>query len=230
MTVPQGDGHRSVDESSTRRSVMPENSPTTSAVKPVVTMFEQYGAGASYVGHKVAEALGLPFHAQAFSSEQIEATEAAATEENATLSQVFSVMGGAYGGFDGRDVATTQRHKYELVMENNRTVHQFADDGGVIVGRNATVILAQRPSTLHVLLTGDVEDRVKRAAGEAGNSAERATQRQKREDEVRAEMSIILYGWDPRLPDRYDLVFNTSRIDLDRVVEAILAAVRIGTD
>jgi glucuronide carrier protein len=39
-------------------------------------------------------------------------------------------------------------------------------------------------------------------------------------------MSITLYGWDPRLPDRYDLVFNTSRIDLDRVVDAILAAVR----
>jgi cytidylate kinase len=208
---------------------MSEESAAPHGVKPVVTLFEQYGAGASYVGHKVAEALGLPFHEQAFSSEEIEASQADATEENATLAQVFSVMGGAYGGFDGRDVATTQRQKYDLVMENNRIVHQYADKGGVITGRNGAVILADRPSTVHVLLTGTVEDRVRRAAAEAGISPERAAERQKREDEVRAEMSITMYGWDPRLPDRYDLVFNTSRVSLDRVVEAILASVRGST-
>lgn len=206
---------------------MSAETPTSmQAVKPVVTLFEQYGAGASYVGQKLAEALGLPFHAQAFSSEQIESSQADATEENATLTRVFSVLGGAYGGFDGRDVPTTQRQKYELVMENNRQVHAFADEGGVIVGRNGAVILAQRPRTVHVLLTGSVEDRIRRAADEAGIPLDRAAERQKREDQVRADMSLTLYGWDPRLPDRYDLVFNTSRIDLDRVVDAVLAAVR----
>ena len=39
---------------------------------PVVTLFESYGSGASYVGPRVAQALGVPFHAQAFSSEEIE--------------------------------------------------------------------------------------------------------------------------------------------------------------
>jgi glucuronide carrier protein len=210
---------------------MPEETHATmQAVKPVVTLFEQYGAGATYVGRKLAEALGFPFHAQAFSSEEIESSQADATEENATLTRVFSVLGGAYGGFDGRDVATTQRQKYELVMENNRRVHEFADEGGVIVGRNAAVILAKRPRTVHVLLTGSVEDRVQRAANEAGIPIDRAAERQKREDDVRAEMSLTLYGWDPRLPDRYDLVFNTSRIGLDRVVDAVLAAVRGTTD
>jgi glucuronide carrier protein len=96
------------------------------------------------------------------------------------------------------------------------------------VGRNATVILADRPSTVHVLLTGAEEDRVRRAAADAGIPPERAAKRMRREDEVRADMSLTFYGWDPRLPDRYDLVFNTSRIDLDRVVDAILPAARVG--
>ncbi len=210
---------------------MPEQSPATAqAVKPVVTLFEQYGAGASYVGQKVAAALSLPFHAQAFSSEAIESSQAGETEENATLAQVFSVMGGAYGGFGGYDVPTTQRQQYELVMENNRRVHEFSDEGGVIVGRNGAVILAERPSTVHVLLTGSVEDRIKRAAAAAGISLDQAAERLKREDEVRAQMSITMYGWDPRLPDRYDLVFNTSRISLDRVVDAILAAAQVTAD
>ncbi|GAA4285720.1 cytidylate kinase-like family protein [Georgenia daeguensis] len=194
--------------------------------RPVVTIFELYGAGATAVGQKVAEALGLPFHPQAFSSEELEAGADATLQRNAVLATVYSAMGGAYGGFDTRDVVVTQQQKYDLVMENNRVVRGYADEGGVIVGRNAAVILADRPGTLNVLLTGSVEDRVRRAAEEAGIPVERAARRQKREDDVRAEMSKALYGWDPRLPDRYDLVINTSRIPLDAAAEAIVNAVR----
>jgi cytidylate kinase len=200
------------------------------AVPPVVTLFEYAGAGAGYVGREVADALGLPFHAQAFSSSQLEQGAAsdpdAALEQNAALASVLSVMGGAYRGFEGRDVVTTQQEKYDLVADNNRTVHRFAKEGGVIVGRNATVILADRPRTLHVLLTGSVADRVARSAREAGISTEHAARRQQREDDVRAQMSQVLYGWDPRTPDRYDLVANTSRIPLDGVVAAVVQTVR----
>lgn len=193
--------------------------------RPVVTIFELYGAGATAVGQMVAESLSLPFHRQAFSSEDLEAGEDAALQRNAVLATVYSTMGGAYGGFDTRDVVATQQQKYDLVMENNRVVRGYADEGGVIVGRNAAVILADRPNTLNVLLTGTAEDRVRRAAEEAGIPVERAARRQKREDDVRAEMSQVLYGWDPRLPDRYDLVINTSRITLDAAAEAIVNAI-----
>jgi glucuronide carrier protein len=108
-------------------------------------------------------------------------------------------------------------------------VLELAEQGGVIVGRNATVILAARPRTLHVLLTGSVEDRVARAASASGITVEQAARRQVREDDVRAQMSVVLYGWDPRLPDRYDMVVNTSRLPLDAVAEAIVQAVRVMT-
>lgn len=198
---------------------------STPVERPVVTLFEHYGAGAAYVGRAVADALRLPFHAQAFSSEDLGAADGA-TVQNATLAQVYSTLGGAYGGFDGREVVATQQQKYDLVMANNETVWAEAAEGGVIVGRNAAVILASRPSTVHVLLTGAAEDRVRRAAAESGIPVEEAAARQVREDEVRAEMSKVLYGWDPRLPERYDLVVNTSRIPLDAVVQAVVQVVR----
>jgi cytidylate kinase len=205
---------------------MSEQSSNPRAEKPVVSLFEYYGAGAAEVGRAVAEALRLPFHAQAFSSEELEGGDSA-TENAAILARVFAVLGGAYGGFESRDIAATQRQKYELVMHNNREVWEMADEGGVIVGRNAPVVLEQRPNTLHVLLTGSVEDRVARAAAQDGISVETAAARQKREDEVRAEMSLALYGWDPRLPDRYDLVINTGRIPLDAAAAAIVRAVAV---
>ena len=61
----------------------------------VVTLFESYGAGASSVGPRVAQALGVPFHQQAFSSEEIE-RGASEPENEGMLSRVLGVMGGSY--------------------------------------------------------------------------------------------------------------------------------------
>lgn len=207
------------------------------ALHPVVTIWEEYGAGADAIGRAVAQRLGLPFHQQAFSSEEIEteggspkdrSAEAQATEldDRIALSQVFAAMGGAYGGFDGLDIVTTQQEKRKLISDNNDIVRGFARQGGVIIGRNATVILASRPRTVHVLLTGDVETRVARAAEAAGISPRQAQERQKREDRVRADMSRSFYGWDPRSPERYDLVINTGRLPAVAAAEAIVHTVQ----
>ncbi|MCK6211330.1 cytidylate kinase-like family protein [Georgenia sp. EYE_87] len=197
-----------------------------SPVRPVVTLFETYGAGASYVGPRVAEALGLPFHQQAFSSEQLEAEEER-REKESLLSRVFSAMGPGYAGPEGGAVPAAQRDSYELALENTRIVQEEAARGGVVMGRNGAVILAGRPATLHVLLDGPVEQRVARAARDTGISHERAARRQKREDEVRAQMSKDFYGWDPRRPDRYDMVLNTGSLSLDECVAIIVDAVHI---
>jgi len=94
------------------------------------------------------------------------------------------------------------------------------------VGRNGAYILADWPTALHVKLDGPLEQRIARAAQEAGISPDRAARRQKNEDKIRADMSIELYGWDPRDPTRYDLVVNTGRMDLDACVDLIAQAYR----
>jgi glucuronide carrier protein len=139
---------------------------------------------------------------------------------------VLSLLGGAYSTLESREVVGTQSDKYELIENNTRTVKQFAEKGGVIMGRNATVILADRPNTLHVLLTGDVEDRVKRAAARLGISEAESAKRRAHEEDVRRQMSKTLYGWDPALPDRYDMLINTTRVGIHSAVDAIVDAVR----
>jgi cytidylate kinase len=202
-------------------TVVPEPSPS---LKPVVTLFESYGAGASTIGPRLARALGVPFHQQAFSSEQLEDAEAQ-REKESVISRVFSAMGGtSYGGVDVGDVTAGQRDKYDLVMENNRIVQEEARAGGVILGRNATVILVDRPSTLHIKLDAPLRQRIARAAEAAAIDIARAAKRQKREDQFRADLSIEFYGWDPREDDRYDLILNTGHLDTDTCVEIILAA------
>ena len=200
----------------------PESSP-----QPVVTLFESYGAGAADIGPRVARALGLPFHQQAFSSEVLEDAETE-REKESLISRVFSAMGGSsYGGVDVGDVTAGQRDSYDLVMENNRVVQDEARQGGVILGRNATVILAARASTLHVKLDAPLSWRISHAAKVVGIDIARAAKRQKREDQFRAQLSIDLYGWDPRENDRYDLILNTGNLTAEVCVEVIVAASRI---
>jgi cytidylate kinase len=196
------------------------------SVRPVVTLFESYGSGAGYIGPRVAHALGVPFHAQAFSSEELENAETE-RESEGLLARVFAAMGGSYAALEGPSVAMAQRDNYELVMANTRTVQEQARQGGVIIGRNAALILAKRPAALHVRLDGPLAQRIERAAQESGISIERAAKRQKREDQIRADMSLQLYGWDPRNPERYDLLVNTGTMDLDTCVQIIVQAVRI---
>jgi cytidylate kinase len=206
---------------------MTENRAAGSAsTRPVVTLFESYGSGASYIGPRVAQGLGVPFHSQAFSSEEIE-QGMVERESEGLLSRVFGAMGGTYAALEGPAVAMAQRDNYDLVMENTRVVEKQAREGGVIVGRNGALILGERPGALHVKLDGPLAQRIERAARDSGISVERAAKRQKREDQARADMSLVFYGWDPRDPERYDLVVNTGTMDLDTCVDVIVEAARV---
>jgi cytidylate kinase len=204
-------------------------SPSLPAPKPVVTIYGTYGAGAKQVGRGVARHLGMPYFGPAFSSEAIEGgPDDVRQQEAAFLKKMIAVMAAAFGVAVIPD-GMVDTHRQELIAENRRQVQGCARLGGVLVGRHGALLLADRPHTVHVLLTGSVEDRIERAAAEAGITREHATRRVEREDHVRADMAIALYDWDPRIPDHYDLVVNTSRIPLDGVVDAILAALRAVT-
>jgi cytidylate kinase len=195
-------------------------------VTPVVTLFETYGSGAGQIGPRVAKALGIPFHAQAFSSDELERAMTE-RESEGVLSHVFGAMGSSYAGLEGPGVAAAQQDNYELVMENTRVVTEAARQGGVITGRNGALILADWPGALHVLLDGPLQQRIERAAKDSGIDVARAAKRQKREDQTRADMSIQLYGWDPREPTRYDLMVNTGSMGLDMCVEVIVQAASV---
>lgn len=199
---------------------------TSSAVRPpLVTIFGLYGAGAAEVAHELSRRLRLPSHHQAFSSAALEGghPELETAEEAAFLHKMIRVLAATFGHGGELDEATAQL-KQELIVQNRRSLESCDRTGGVVIGRNAALLLADRPRTLHVLLIGDVANRIARAARETGVSREHAAQRLDREDEVRADMGIALHGWDPRRPEHYDLVVNTSRVPMAGVVDAVMAA------
>jgi cytidylate kinase len=190
----------------------------------VVTLFESYGCGADVIGRRVAETLGVPYHEQAFSSEQLEEQEEA-REQESLLSRLVVAMGRG-SATDHNDVPLAQQDKDQLVSENTALVSTWAETGGVILGRNGAFILRGLPNALHVRLDAPVEQRIARAAADRGIPLDRARRRQRREDEMRAQMSRDFYAFDPTEPLAYDLVINTGTVDADLCVAIIAAAAR----
>jgi hypothetical protein len=187
--------------------------------KPIVTLFEAYGAGAHDVGPLLAGRLGVPWIQQGQSSERLEALDPKGTGHIDVGRFLTSVAFADQGSIE-----LIGSPNEVIARRNALDVTAAVADGGVILGRNATVILGRTPGALHVKLDAPVAVRVERAAAQAGVPVAQASVRQRREDEARAVMSLDLWGWDPRLTDHYDLLVNTDTFTVVETVEMILDA------
>lgn len=187
---------------------------------PIVTLFESYAAGAMRIGPAVAGELGIPWVGQQLSSDELESAENGHGPSG--LSRIYQALArshlGALAGYEDPTLGHAR--------EQQRQVQDLTTDGAVILGRNATRILNGIPGVLHVKLDAPLEDRLERAVDTLSISPEVAAGRAAREDRVRAEMSLMFWGWDPRQSDYFDLILNTSTFGEDRCVEIIVSLAR----
>lgn len=214
-----------------RGSDMPDSTQSSAQHLPLVTMWETYGSGAELIGPRIAEALGLPFHGQAYSSEQLE-NEADAARHTGPFDRFLTNFADEANISIGSGVSGVRANAeadYEAKMENITVVQQQGEAGGVMLGRNGTVILGDRPNTLHVKLDGPFEARVRQAVVRLGISLKQAERRARHEDDVRSGMSRKMHYWDPRDNDHYDLVVNTQNLAEDTAVRIVLASLEAKT-
>lgn len=197
-------------------------------MRPVVTLWETYGSGATAVGQAVAARLGVPFLAQHLSSAELEAGHGQEALADSLLTRALNTLGRAtVGGDIGRYTGLARTQEVSRQVSELRAA---VSDGAVVLGRNATVILADLPEGLHVKLDGPLEQRIARGAAQAGIDLSVARSRQAHEDQVRAELSLRYHNWDPRHNDRFDLVINTGLLSLELAVELILESHRLKSE
>jgi glucuronide carrier protein len=208
------------------------------AARPVVTINEQYGAGAACVAPRVADRLGVPYAGTRFSSEELEQAEAAEPAAASAAASRSSVAAFGLGGVEGflrsfsRTATDVDASVSADAQSNTRVVEQnvaevmdmVKDSGGVVVGRDATVILAQMKGALHVRLEAPAPTRIIRAAEADGLGTDVAAQRQEREDRMRTLMSQRLMQWDPADARNYDLVIDIGEVSLHDAVDMIVTA------
>lgn len=200
--------------------------PTERGILPVVTIFELEGSGASDIGPAVAEKLGVQFVDQKFSSEQVAQVDARALFSDNAFERWLSTI--AYTGTQDADLARALdvAEDHSLAEANRTELLRYAEDGAVIRGRNGAVVLGRAVGSLHVRLTAPLPMRVRRVMARTGLSQDEAASRIAVEDRVRAEMSRVLYQWDPNADEYYDLVINTGTVTYEQVVDMIVGFYR----
>lgn len=201
------------------------------ARRPVVTVNEDYGAGAAYVAPRVAEKLGVPYAGLAFSSEDLERASSSNPKvlaDDTTGKSLRWLHSFSWPGMDV-NVATASGDAQvgtNMVTKNIDEVMGLVKSfGGVVLGRDATAVLDNMRGAVHIRMIGDAEDRIDRAVEAYGIDREVAAQRQVREDRMRPRMSRQLMHWEPTDDGRYHLIIDTSQMSLDEAIEEIVAAV-----
>jgi cytidylate kinase len=173
----------------------------------LVAISAPYGAGGSHIAPALAERLGVPF-----------LDRPADTEPDHGLLSKLSSIGLAWGtpaGMELEDLVPGETRRREIEAELAALEH------GVVLGRAAAFLKREDPSVLRVLLTGPPERRIEQAMRLDGIDRETARTRLQRTDRARLAYHQTLYCADPRKPELYHLVVDSTALPFETCVELI---------
>jgi cytidylate kinase len=197
---------------------------------PVVTISASYGAGGSVVAPRLAEHLGWPFIDRMITAQvSVQAgTQATPSREGISPNEVGppgllqSILSGAAGAGVMVGPVPLAETALELREHTDAALGSLlAGGGGVVLGRAAAVVLADRPQTLHIRLDGPTERRVARAAALEQIDLSAARARQVQTDRARNLFVRRLYRRDPEDPALYHLRLDTTVLALEEVVSLL---------
>ncbi len=197
-----------------------------------VTVSREYGSGGGEVAARLAERLGwqLIDHnvvARIAGDLGVSEEEAASLDERAEslISRILSsVQGMEYSLVVSPPPRT--RSYIELYNDALRHVVKAASDSGhvVIVGRGSQVLLQDYPDVLHARVIAAYEKRLQYVMQREELSPDAARRRIHVKDRDRARFLMTQYHCDPSDPHLYDLVVNTTVLELDAAVDVIALA------
>jgi cytidylate kinase len=204
--------------------------PGPGSPRPVVTLAALYGAGGTKVGPRVAERLEVPFLDRGILTAVAKRLgvpeETAAEYEEPAQSGVGRFLNslGRVGISDATPMDNLEQEERRYRAETEEFIASCTATGGVILGRGGQVVLRDRPEVLHVFLGGPREARIRQGMQLEDVDRRTAERRQEANDRARVEYVSRNYGATGLDPDLYHLRIDSTALDLDTVVDLIVAA------
>lgn len=200
----------------------------------VVTIAFTDGARVEEIGRRVATELGFRYVddqivERAAEMAGVTPAEVAAVEHSQPLiARVLAALAMS-AAMDPSGVGavapaeTDPSSAYRVLIQE--VIRRTAEAGGCVIGAHgAGILLADRPDTVRVLITGSLAVRARRVATERGTAERDAQKAVARADHERAAYLRRFYNLHEELPTHYDLVLNTDVLTPERAVRIIHAA------
>ena len=197
--------------------------------KKIITISREFGSGGRTIGHKVAEALGIPFYDKEL-VDQVALESGFApkfVEEHGEHSPGRSLFSYAFapqgipGSMNGLSTADF------LWNIQCNVILQLAEKGPcVIVGRNADYILKDRPDCLHAFIHASMEARAERIVRLYGSS-EKSPQARLNDKDKRRKVNYQHYTgriWGQA--QNYDICLDSSVLGIDTCSQILIDLMR----
>lgn len=188
----------------------------------IITISRQYGSGGRIVGKKLADALGVPFYDNELINLAAEKTglskECFKEAENTSAGNLLFSITSLASGMDSCGLPLSEK----IFLVQSQVIKEVAEEGScVIVGRSANYVLSENPNCINIFLQADLKDRVQRAISQYDLPEKNAEASVIKTDKRRANYYNYFTGAKWGKAENYDLILNTSRLDLDHVVDVI---------
>ena len=200
----------------------------------LITISASFGAGGSLVGPAVAERLGLRFVDRIIPATVAEDLDvpigrvlAHDEKPSSIVSRIIAKLGATALPYGATPVAGTDPVVDQDVFRDRteQVIRELASaGGGVVLGRAAAIVLADRPGALHVRLDGDREARISRVAERHGITADRAADLLDEADRAREAYVRHFYKADAHDARLYHLKIDSIVIPPDTCTELIVTA------
>lgn len=188
----------------------------------IITISRQYGSGGRIVGKLLAERLGIPFYDNEIISLAAEKTglskECFVNAEETSTGNLLLSLTTLTPSVESFGLPLNEK----IFLVQSQVIKEVAEKGScVIVGRSADYILSETENCINVFLQADLKDRIARAVAQYDLPEKNAEAAVIKTDKRRANYYNYFTGLKWGAADNYDLILNTSRMELEKIVDVI---------
>ena len=188
-------------------------------MKRIITISREYGAGGSTIGEAVAKRLGYEYYDKAVILSAARKYGFDVPTFQKMEEKIPGRMGLAHSVIDFYNRPLND----ELFEAQKKVVREYGDKGGcVIVGRNASSILKEYDSSLHIFITAQLYWRIQFLKKEMPDVSEnRIADRIRDVDRMRKRYCSYYTNTEFGRAEYYDLCLSSSRLGIDKCIDII---------
>ncbi|MBO4288516.1 MAG: cytidylate kinase-like family protein [Lachnospiraceae bacterium] len=199
----------------------------------IVTIGREFGSGGRLIGQKLAERMGVNCYDKELinlaSKESGLCTEVFENNDEKPLNSFFyslvmdtGALGQTFAGY--MDAPLNQK----VFLAQFETIQRLAErESCVIVGRCADYALHDYPNTIHVFISGEMQDKVERVSRYNNISKDKALDLIAKSDKKRANYYNYYSNKKWGLASTYDLCINSSLTGVDGAVDVIMKFIEV---
>lgn len=188
----------------------------------IITISRQYGSGGRIVGKLLAERLGIPFYDNEIITLAAEKTglskECFVHSEETSAGNLLLSLTTLTPSVESFGLPLNEK----IFLVQSQVIKEVAEKSScVIVGRSADYILSDMENCINVFLQADLKDRISRAVAQYDLPEKNAEAAVIKTDKRRANYYNYFTGLKWGSAENYDLILNTSRMELEKIVDVI---------